>query len=70
MQHLVSLSQLRCIPAFAYQKEIYHEKVFPSGHIEGIISGGGGIIEIANAIVIDQIIGAKKTLIAVALPPR
>jgi len=53
---LFSLSEIQCYVHPA-------ERCAPSGHIEGIISGGGGPLEIYANVLADQFCGIAQELI-------
>ena len=42
----------------------YQPYFLPLGYVEGIISGGGGFLEVARAVVFDQIIGLGKKAVS------
>lgn len=61
MKHVKQISNQYSLPALAEQK--YDPSVLPLGYIEGIISGGGSIFEVARAIVFDRTAGLVKKVL-------
>ena len=59
MKHTSNLSRIARLPAIAADEK-YDPKCLPLGYVEGIISGGGGIYEVASAIVFDGLCGLLK----------
>ncbi len=62
MKHISNLTRKVEFPMMANQK--YQPYFLPLGYVEGIISGGGGFLEVARAVVFDQIIGLGKKAVS------